>query len=219
MKGILTLVAGFLVSVLSAQSFTVTTNYVTLSGNVTSSSIVSAAWTPIISNTSGDTLTLRWVRVEENIPSYWRSSVCTEYHCSSIPDDSLEWTLLPGDVDMTYIHIYPYGYADTGNVVLKIFNVDNPSDSVRVMYHADVTTDIEEHETVSFIHADLFSHGVEFSPAVQGEWTLVDLNGKTIAAAKTKPGETYKADVPVAGVYFFTFVSEDGFVEIHKLIL
>lgn len=219
MKGILTLVFGLFLVAASAQSFTVSTNYVTLSGNVSASSIASAAWNPTISNTSGDTLTLRWVRVEENIPAYWRSSVCTEYHCSSIPDDSLEWVLLPGDVDMTYIHIYPYGYADTGNVVLKIFNVENPSDSVRVMYHADVTTDIEEHEAVSFINADLFSHSVEFSPAVQGEWSLVDVNGKTIAAEKTKPGETYKANVPVSGVYFFTFVSENGFIEIHKLIL
>jgi hypothetical protein len=219
MKGFLTLVSGLFFVAASAQSFSVTTNYVTLSGNVSSSSIPSAAWTPTIHNTSGDTLTLRWVRVEENIPSYWRSSVCTEYHCSNIPDDSLEWILLPGDSDMMYIHIYPYNYADTGNVVLKLFNVENPSDSVRVMYHADVTTGIEEHETVSFIHADLFSHGVEFSPAVQGEWTLVDVNGKTIAAEKTQPGETYKAIVPVSGVYFFTFVSENGFVEIHKLIL
>ncbi len=219
MKGFLTLVSALFFVALSAQSFTVTTNYVSVSGDITSSYLVSPAWTPTITNTSGDTLTLRWVRVEENIPSYWRSSVCTEFHCSSIPDDSLEWTLLPGDVDMAYVHIYPYGYADTGNVVLKIFNVDNPSDSVRVMYHADVTTGISEHETVSFIHADLFSHGVEFSPAVQGEWSLIDINGKTIAAEKTKPGETYKAYVPVAGVYFFTFVSENGFVEIHKLIL
>jgi hypothetical protein len=180
---------------------------------------VSAAWTPTITNTSGDTLNLRWVRVEENIPNYWRSSVCTEYFCSNIPDDSLSWTLLPGDVDMAYIHIYPYGYADTGNVVLKIFNVDDPSDSVRVVYHADVTTGIAEHNAVSFIHADLFSHAVEFSPAVEGNWTLVDVNGKTIVSQQTKPGEMYKADVPVSGVYFFTFVSESGFVEIHKLIL
>jgi hypothetical protein len=219
MKGVFTLICGLFIATLGAQSFTVTTTYVTMSGDVTSSSIASAAWTPTIQNTSGDTLTLRWVRVEENIPAYWRSSVCTEYHCSSIPDDSLEWTLLPGDADMTYIHIYSYGYADTGNVILKIFNVNNPADSVRVMYHADVTTGIDEHETVSFINADLFSHGVEFSPYVQGEWTLVDINGKTIAAEKTQPGETYKAVVPVSGVYFFTFVSENGFVEIHKLIL
>jgi hypothetical protein len=219
MKFCFTLFAGFLFAAATAQSFTVSTNYVTLGGDVTSSSIPSAAWTPTITNTSGDTLNLRWVRVEENIPNYWRSSVCTEYFCSNIPDDSLSWTLLPGDVDMTYIHIYPYGFADTGNVVLKIFNVDNPSDSVRVTYHADVTTGIAEHSAVSFIHADVFSHSVKFSPAVQGVWTLCDVTGNLIVQEKTVPGETYSADVPVAGVYFFTFVNDEGFAEVHKLIL
>ena len=202
-----------------AQSFTVSTNYVSMSGNSTDSDIPSAPWTPTITNTSGDTLQIRWVRVEENIPNYWRSSVCTQYFCASIPDDSLTWTLLPGDNDMTYIHIYPYGNADTGNVVLKIYNVDIPSDSARVMYHCDVTTGIDEHNGVSFIHADLFSHEVKFSPAESGSWTLVDVSGKTIASAETQPGETYSASVTESGVYFFTFISESGFVEIHKLIL
>lgn len=219
MKGIFTLISGLLFLAVNAQSFSVSTNYVTLGGNVTSSSIPSAAWTPTITNLSGDTLNLRWVRVEENIPNYWRSSVCTEYFCSNIPDDSLSWTILPGDVDMTYIHIYPYGYADTGNVVLKIFNVDNPSDSVRVMYHADVTTGIDEHSAVSFIHADVFSHEVKFGPAEQGVWTLCDISGNLIISEKTIPGETYNAIVPDAGVYFFTFMNESGFVEVHKLIL
>jgi hypothetical protein len=219
MKGMLTLLSALIFSALTAQSFTVSTTYVAFSGSATSSSIASPAWLPTISNTSGDTLHLRWVRVEQNIPNYWRSSVCTEYHCSSIPDDSLSWTLLPGETDMTYVHIYPYGFADTGNVVLKIFNVDNPSDSFRVMFHCDVTTGIEEHETVSFIHADLFSHAVEFSPAVEGDWSLVDVNGNVITAEKTKPGQTYRASVPVTGVYFFMFRREDGFEEVHKLIL
>lgn len=219
MKKLLIFAITLFSAALNAQSFTLSTNYVTMSGSASATDIPSAAWTPTITNTSGDTIVLRWVRVEENIPNYWRSSVCTQYFCSNIPDDSLTWTLLPGDNDMTYIHIYPYGYADTGNVVLKIFNVNNPSDSARVMFHCDVTTGIDEHSGVSFIHADLFSHAVQFAPAESGSWTLVDISGKTIASAQTHPGELYSATVTESGVYFFTFVSESGFVEIHKLIL
>ena len=218
MKGIFTLVFALVFATLSAQSFAVTTNYVSFSGTSSASDIPSAAWTPTIHNTSGDTILIRWVR-EEHIPAYWRSSVCTEYHCSSIPDDSLEWKLLPGDSDMTYIHIYPYGFADTGNVVLRIFNVNNPSDSVRVTYHCDVATNIDEHNQVSYIHADLFSHAVKFSPVEQGVWTLVDISGNVIVSEKTTPGGNYSAAVTDAGVYFFTFVGESGFVEVHKLIL
>lgn len=219
MKGIFTLVFGMYCAALSAQSFTVSTNYVSMTGNASSNDIPSAPWTPTITNTSGDTITLRWVRAEENIPPYWRSSVCTQYFCSSIPDDSLTWILLPGDNDMAYIHIYPYGFADTGNVVLKIYNVDNPSDSVRVMYHADVATDIEEHSAISYINADVFSHAVKFSPAEQGSWSLCDVSGKLLVSEKTIPGNEYFAEVPHSGVYIFTFTNEYGFVEIHKLIL
>ena len=121
---------------INAQSFTITSNFQSFSGPASANDIPSAAWSPTIYNTSGDTLTLRWVRAEENIPGWWRSSVCTELYCYSIPDDSATWNLLPGDSDMLYIHLYPYGYSDTGNVVIKLFDVNNPSDSARVCFIA-----------------------------------------------------------------------------------
>lgn len=204
---------------LNGQSFTVTTNAVSFSGSASSNNITSPSWNPTITNTSGDTLILRWVRAEENIPNYWRSSVCTEYVCSSIPDDSATITLLPGDVDMVYIHIYPYGFADTGNVVLKLFNVENPSDSARVMFHCDVATGIDEHSSVSFLYADIFSHSVKFIPAEEGTWSLIDISGRTIASDDVQPGKEYSALVPHSGVYLFTFVNAYGFVETRKLIL
>ena len=127
--------------------------------------------------------------------------------------------MLPGDPDMLYIHIYPYGNTDTGNVVVKLFNVDDPSDSVRVTFHADLSTGIEEHNTFTFFHADVFSHAVKFSPVEEGTWTLTDVTGRTIAGESTKPGEVYSASVETSGVYFFTFVNAEGIVEVRKLIL
>lgn len=219
MKNFLIGIGAFCTVILHAQSFTVSTNHVTFSGSDSDNDIASPAWNPTINNLSGDTLTLRWVRVEENIPSWWRSSVCTQYICSSIPTDSATITLLPGDQDMVYVHIYPYGFADTGNVVLKIFNVNNPSDSTLVMFHADVATGITEHSSVSYLYADLFSHALKFNSAEQGTWTLTDISGRIIGSEKTQPGEEYSVVVPRSGVYFFTFVNGDGFVETHKLIL
>lgn len=211
------IIAGFVQ--VNGQSFTVTTNTVSFSGTATANDIPSPVWTPTISNISGDTLILRWVRVEQHIPNYWRSSVCTEYVCSSIPDDSATITLLPGDNDMVYIHMYPYGFADTGNVVLKLFNVENPSDSARVMFHCDVATGIDEYSSVSFLHADLFSHSVKFIPGEEGTWSLMDVSGKIIAKQDVQPHEEYSVLVPRSGVYFFTFVNAYGFVETRKLIL
>lgn len=202
-----------------AQSFTVTTTDVTFSGSATANDIVSPAFQPIIYNTSGDTLTLRWVRVEENIPGWWRSSVCTEYFCYSIPDDSATWTLLPGDPDLIYIHIYPYGYSDTGNVVVKLFNVDNPADSVRITYHVDVLTGVEEYSSISTLTADPLTHQLNFTSNETGQYTLTDVTGRVVTAARVQPDQMPSIEVHAAGVYFFTFVNDAGETESWKLML
>lgn len=202
-----------------AQSFTVATDYVSFSGLATASDISSPWWNPVISNTSGDTLTLRWVRVEENIPGWWRSSVCTELYCYSIPDDSATWTLLPGDIDMMYIHIYPYGYTDTGNVVVKLFDVNNPADSVRIMFHADVLTEVEEYSSISALTADPLTHQLNFTSNETGQYTLTDVTGRVVTAVSVQPGQVSFIEVHSAGVYFFTFVNDAGEMESRKLML
>ncbi|HLG04414.1 MAG TPA: T9SS type A sorting domain-containing protein [Bacteroidia bacterium] len=125
-----------------AQSFTVETDSVYFTGSPQSASFAS----PYIRiyNTSADTLLLRWVRAQENIPPYWRSSVCTEYYCASIPDDSATWSLLPGDSDLIYIHIYPYGYADIGNVVLNLRDL-NGTTAYDLTYFAESPLSINEY--------------------------------------------------------------------------
>ncbi len=220
MKGLISLFAGLVLFVQGfSQSFAVTTTYVNFTGSAQSSEVPSPPNFPAISNVSGDTINMRWVRVEENIPSWWRSSICRASYCYSIPDDSGSFTMLPGGVDMLYIHIYPYGFSDTGNVVVKLFNVDSPSDSERIMFHADLSTGIDEHSTMTFFHIDPANHQIRFSPIENGHWTLTDVTGRTIAGESTKPGEIYTAKVATSGIYFFTFVNAVGVVEVRKLIL
>jgi len=202
-----------------AQSFSVTTTYVSFTGDANWSEVPSPANMPAIQNTTGDTIVLRWVRVEENIPGWWRSSLCRASYCYSIPDDSGTFTILPGGQDMLYVHIYPYGYVDTGNVVVKLFDVNNPADSSRITFHADLTTSIQEHQAFSFIHTDLFAHAVRFSPSEEGTWTMTDNAGRVIEQHDVQPGEIYATRVPTAGLYFFCFINANGVKKVRKLIL
>jgi hypothetical protein len=202
-----------------AQSFSVTENYVTLAGPANATEIPSAYWSPTIYNTSGDTLTLRWIRVEENIPAWWRSSICTEYYCFSIPDDSATWTLLPGDSDMIYIHMYPYGYSDTGNVVVKLFDVNNPSDSTRVMFHADIGVGVEEQAGPFVFRMDLFRHSVSVTDHRGNFYTLMDATGRVVEQVSAQPYATQTFTVETPGVYFLRKESEDGSAEVIKLLL
>ena len=172
-----------------AQTFSVSATAVYFSGNAQQNDVVSPAWLPTIHNTSGDTLRLRWKRVEQNIPPWWRSSVCAEYYCWSIPDDSATWTLLPGDSDMLYVHIYPYGFADTGNVVLNLFNLDSPADSVRITYYCDVVTGMEEESALLpvLMQQDGCTLSVTAKQNVAVEF--LDLSGRTLQMQFLNNGE------------------------------
>lgn len=220
MKGLLTLFLSALLSAaVYAQSFSVSTNYVSFTGNAQWTEVPSPPNLPVISNISGDTINLRWVRQEQNIPGWWRSSVCRASYCYSIPDDSGTFTMLPGGLDMLYVHIYPYGYSDTGNVVIRIFNVDSPADSARVMFHADLSTGIDEYSGFTFFHADPSGHEVKFSLLTEGTWTITDATGRVLHNETSRPGEICSARVMTSGIYFFTFVNAEGVTEVRKLIL
>lgn len=220
MKGLLTCIAIAIAMLgLSAQSFSVNTTYVSFTGDANWNEVPSPTNFPAITNVSNDTLNMRWIREEQNISGWWRSSLCRASYCYAMGDDSGSFTMLPGGVDMLYVHIYPYGYTDTGNVVVKLFNVDSPADSVRIMFHADLSTGIEEHIGYTYFHTEVLSHEVRFSPLEAGIWSLTDVTGRVLQSEATKPGEMYEARVLTSGIYLFTFVNADGITEVRKLIL
>lgn len=204
---------------LKAQRFTVSTTLVNFAGNVNSTDIASPYWMPVIHNTSGDTLQLRWNRTEENIPGWWRSSVCTEYYCYSMPDDSATWTLLPGDSDMIYVHIYPYGYADTGNVVIRLYNPADPADSVRVTFNCNVPVGIQEYELISYFRTDFTMMSVVYSVNESCTFTLTEAQGRVVESGKVIGGAEQRAAVQDHGVYILTLITSDGRKSVRRFIL
>lgn len=219
-KRILLIVALFgALAALKAQSFTVSTTLVNFAGNASSSDIASPYWLPVIHNTSGDTLQLRWNRVEENIPGWWRSSVCTEYYCYSMPDDSATWTLLPGDSDMIYVHIYPYGYADTGNVVIRLNNVADPSDSMRVTFNCNVPVGIQEYELINYFRTDLTMMNVVYSVKESCTFILTDAQGRIVETGNVIAGEEQGTTVEDHGMYLLTLLTPDGRKSVRRFIL
>lgn len=218
MRALLCFTVFFFAASLNAQSFIVTSAFQSFSGPCGWSDIPSPNWSPVIHNISGDTITLRWVRVEQNIPPWWRSSVCTELYCYSIPDDSATWNLLPGDSDMINIHIYPYGYTDTGNVVVKLFDVNNPSDSVRIMFHCDVVTGIEEYELFTYVAQNPQDHEITLSMSRSGTLIVMDELARTEMQFDIEPAQRYVIRLK-PGVYFFTFTDEEGNEQIRKVLM
>lgn len=168
-------------------------------------------------NISGTTLSMRWVREQENIPPWWRSSVCTEYYCFSIPDDSASWTLLPGDSDLLYIHIYPYGNTGLGDVVLKLFDTNNPTQAQRIRFSVDVVASIHEQSDINFhIWPTLVNDNIEVKIgqlASGGTLEVMNTEGKVVSMQFIPQGINsilLTTDFLPQGYYLIRYIDNKG---------
>ena len=215
--GLLLFVAG-----LHAQTFAVADTVVYFSGPAQATDIVSGYVK--FYNTSGDTLPMRWVRAEENIPGWWRSSVCTEYYCFSIPDDSASWNILPGDSDLVYIHIYPYNNSGTGDVVVRLFDTRQPSAFVDIRFVVDVLASLPEQSATAFnCWPSPASHvlNVQFATPGEGVLLLVDVAGRIVHSQPVSAADSHTAvnvEMLESGLYSLVFVREQGGSAVVKFV-
>ncbi len=141
----------------SAQSFTVVPNPANgeadLNDPGTSPEDVVAH--SYISNNTSDTLFMKWERVLDDKPECWETAVCDVNLCYFPWVSSKEFTLLPNlsDGDML-VHAYPDGYSGESTVKLKIFNLNDPADSVVVTYNFTVAGDVECITNVSRVNIE-----------------------------------------------------------------
>jgi hypothetical protein len=207
--GILLLAAG-----LRAQTFTVADTVVYFSGPAQATDIVSGYVK--FYNTTADTLPMRWVRAQENIPGWWRSSVCTEYYCFSIPDDSATWNILPGDSDLVYIHIYPYGNSGIGDVVVRLFDTRQPATFSDIRFVVDVLASVPEQNTAVFNCWPSPAHNVlnvQLTTAQNGLLTVTDVAGRMVHTQAVSAADALlqlNVGMLEAGVYAMNFVSGAG---------
>jgi Secretion system C-terminal sorting domain len=212
----------FSVSLVQAQTtFTVNDTLVQFSGSAQASDIVSGYVK--FYNVSGDTLPMRWVRLE-NIPAWWRSSVCTEYYCFTIPDDSASWNLLPGDSDLVYIHIYPFGNAGTGDVIVRLFDTRNTAQFTDIRFVADALTSVPENAAAAFSFWPSPAGNVvnvQRNAAEGGVFNVYDLTGRiAVSQAAAAGAGNVSLDLTglPAGIYSLVFLSDAGTVSSVKLV-
>lgn len=95
-------------------------------------------WSDLINNDSTD-LNLRWVIVQFDLPSQWESFVEDPDSIYLIYKDSADFILpavqpLP---DKLIVSFRPNGQAGRATVALKVYDVNNPSDSVIITWKAN----------------------------------------------------------------------------------
>ncbi len=110
----------------------------------------------LLINTGSENLTMYIVRTENNIPSDWTSSLCVAF-CFSPNVDSVATTrdfggspIAPGDTTEVSLHFFTGENPDSGNVKLKIGDVNNPSQFEMYAFHVSTyLADVDESDNVS----------------------------------------------------------------------
>lgn len=115
-----------------AQNFTVLTDDTTFYGTATESDFYGQI---NLMNNAGNPLSMRWVRIEENLPLNWESSVCTPITCYPSNIDSSDYTM-PINNSNNYInvHFYPNNQEGSGYIKIKVFETANPSQSYTMKF-------------------------------------------------------------------------------------
>jgi hypothetical protein len=79
----------------------------------------------------------RWRRVFNNLPSVkWESAVCDIYLCHGTGVDSSDFIMAKGDSGMFYAHFYPEKVGGVGEMVIEIYNIQDPTQVVSIYARA-----------------------------------------------------------------------------------
>ena len=138
-------------SVLNAQNYSVTPNPASGTADLDNlatepDDVVAYAY---ITNNTSDSIFLKWERIMNDKPGCWETAVCDPNLCYQPNKDTEEFGMAANqsNSDML-VHAYPgkkpggidENGADPGDatVVLKITNLNDPSDTTIVTYHIEV---------------------------------------------------------------------------------
>jgi hypothetical protein len=85
----------------------------------------------VIHNLSSDVISLAIVRVANDLPEDWTSSICVGMTCYNTSTDSIQFDLDPGDSTACGLSIWTSGHGE-GTIQLDVFDLDDLSEHVIV---------------------------------------------------------------------------------------
>jgi hypothetical protein len=223
---------------LHAQSFTFTTEHTSVSDTLNSEIIVDM----LLTNTSDDTLTLfiKWVSLD--FPEGWEYAVCFDDNC--FPDfvDSITTTedyssspLLPGDVRVLSVDIFPKISFGTGAVKIVAGNLSNPSDSVGIILTVNISNPVSVKDSYTPVSFRLLqNYPNPFNPSTEITFEVIErsyltldifsISGQktaSVAEGEFMPGiyrKTFDASQLASGLYIARLASGRN-VSVIKIML
>lgn len=112
-----TVIAVLFVSVINIQAQTFTFTRTSPEWvNSTDSSITSYG---TVNNLTSNSLHIRLIRIANNIPAGWESSVCDIQYCYPPQTDTTQFAIYPPGADTIYVDFYTHQHTGMGTVILK----------------------------------------------------------------------------------------------------
>lgn len=148
-----------------------------------------------IVNQSENPVDLRWVRIHNVLSSGWTSTICDVNFCYPDVTDSATFTLAGSSTGNLDGHFYLNGNTGEGTMRVRVYEVNNPSNSVVVTYIASAT---------GLSASNLLKHSLKVYPVPAQDHLTVELNqpkqgataemynmiGKRVAYFALKDGKT-----------------------------
>lgn len=208
----------------SAQSFSVSPNPVatetTLDGNGGPIDILAET---TLSNNTGEILDLHWERITNNKPPCWETSVA-DINIAYVPwVDESSFSMAPNAQFQLLVFAYPnYSgsgpYAGEAEVVLKVTNLNDTTESVLVSYFITLNGDVtcvtsvgETSETPVLLYPNPTSGEFRLTTDLKYDRVLIyDIRGKEVTQFGASIGPTYNVSDLPKGIYSVQLVSQDG---------
>lgn len=177
----------------------------------------------IVTNTTDDTLMLKWERMVVSQPQNWLTQVCDNNFCyeppvftNYSPEQNINEpvVLLPGSEFKLIFHVLPKGVAGTGSWELPFYRIEEPATEIgRVTFKA-VVGNLSSSVTVSKPRFTIYPNPAsEYFEVTGGDKVdhiiLYNMVGRVVRSFQAYDKRRYFINELPDGLYLVSFVSLD----------
>jgi len=117
-----------------------------------------------IQNTSGSAKDYRWEKLVEDFDNSWEVAICDKNNCYLTSVNTKNFNLSAGEKGILNAHFYPNGVAGTGSLTLRVYNENDTTDCLTLIYNAIAYT----YGADSLCTANCFDPVADFSYSISG---------------------------------------------------
>ncbi len=175
----------------------------------------------IVSNTSDDTLLLKWERMVLSQPQEWLTQVCDNNFCYEPPvftnyseehNINEPVVILPGASFKLIFHVLPKGVAGTGSYELPFYHISDPTEEIAKVTFKAVVGNLSNTARLSRPRFTVFPNPASEYFEVSGneridQVVLYNLVGRTVKTFQAFDNRRYFINDLPDGLYLVSFVS------------